>query len=157
PAGPGAAAVGGGVEAGGVHQRRDRGEAGVCRADGRAEAPAHPPPLGPGGGAVSESSSTGGETLAPTKARLVDQVCDRFEAAWQAGQPPRIEDYLPEVPEPEHPDLLRELLVLELAYRRRSGERPTPADYRSRFPAHRTLIDTVFTASPASQTGPSAP
>ena len=32
--------------------------------------------------------------------------------------------------------MFRELLVLELAYRRRAGERPTPEEYRRRFPAH---------------------
>ena len=29
----------------------------------------------------------------------IDQVCDRFEAAWNAGQYPKMEDYLGYVPE----------------------------------------------------------
>ena len=47
---------------------------------------------------------------------------DRYEAAWKAGRRPRIADYLGEVPEVESADsLFHELLVLELAYRRRAG------------------------------------
>jgi hypothetical protein len=45
-----------------------------------------------------------------SQAQRVDRVCDRFEGAWQAGQRPRIEDYLGEVPEPERSRLIRELL-----------------------------------------------
>lgn len=29
----------------------------------------------------------------------IDAICDRFEAAWKAGQQPRIEDYLCLLPE----------------------------------------------------------
>jgi serine/threonine protein kinase len=65
----------------------------------------------------------------------VDQVCDRFEAAWQAGQQPHIEDYVGQPPEPERTILLRELLKLEAAYRRRTGEEPCLEDYRQRFPS----------------------
>jgi WD40 repeat protein/serine/threonine protein kinase len=85
-------------------------------------------------------------------ARQVDQVCDRFEAAWKAGQRPRIEDYLGNLHEPEHPDLLRGLLVLELAYRRQAGERPTPGAYRARFPEHTELIDSLCAAAPSPTT-----
>ncbi len=40
--------------------------------------------------------------------------------------------------------LFRELLVLELTYRFRGGERPTPEEYLRRFPAHAELIAAVF-------------
>ena len=33
-------------------------------------------------------------SLSPAEARQIDQICDRFEAAWKAGQRPRLEDYL---------------------------------------------------------------
>ena len=46
---------------------------------------------------------------------LVDHLCDRFEADWSADRPPRIEDFLAEVPPAAVPSLLRELLLLELA------------------------------------------
>jgi serine/threonine-protein kinase len=69
------------------------------------------------------------------QARQVDQVCDRFEAACQAGQRPRIEDYLGEAVEPERSVLLAELFKVEVAYRQRAGENPRPDDYRQRFPS----------------------
>ena len=43
--------------------------------------------------------------------------------------------------------LLRELLVLELTYRRRNGERPTPEEYRRRFPERGwSVIETILGA-----------
>ena len=36
-------------------------------------------------------ASLADDTLA--LARLVDQVCNRFETAWREGSPPRIEDF----------------------------------------------------------------
>jgi len=54
---------------------------------------------------------------------LIDQICDRYEAAWLAGQRPRIEDKLATTPEVDRPGLLRELLGLELELRRAGGER----------------------------------
>ncbi len=74
----------------------------------------------------------------------VDEACDRFEAAWLAGARPRIEGYLPETAGPERESYLRELLTLELAYRRRDRERPNYGEYDSRFPEHRTVIAALF-------------
>src|SRR5262249_8822380 len=76
---------------------------------------------------------------APKRSRLllaqqIDQVCDRFETAWKAGPRPRIEDYLTHTPEPGQALLLRELVALEIAYRRRSGEQPRAEEYHARFP-----------------------
>jgi serine/threonine protein kinase len=76
----------------------------------------------------------------------VDQVCLCFEAAYKAGQQPRLEDYLSETPQPERWVLLRELLKVELAYRRRSGDQPAPEEYESRFPDCAELIHSVFIA-----------
>jgi serine/threonine protein kinase len=51
----------------------------------------------------------------------IDLVCDRFEAAWQSGQPPRIEDYLvmgtPAEGSPFARQLLIELVAIDLQYR----------------------------------------
>jgi serine/threonine protein kinase len=79
--------------------------------------------------------------------REVDAVCLRFEAAWQAGQRPRIEDYLGQTPEPARSALLAELLRLELEYRGRNGEQPTEEEYRTRYP-DRELLGRVFAAVP---------
>jgi serine/threonine protein kinase len=78
----------------------------------------------------------------------VDEICDRFETAWQAGQQPRIEDYLGDLPEPERPLLLRELLRLELAYRRRNSEIPLVGDYVKRFQEYAEQVEAVFREEP---------
>jgi WD40 repeat protein len=70
----------------------------------------------------------------------IDEVCERFEAAWQAGQSPRIEDFLGDVEAAERDALLRELLRVELDYRHRQGSAPTVEEYLERFPGHDSLI-----------------
>jgi serine/threonine protein kinase len=74
------------------------------------------------------------ETLPPSLVQRIDQVCDRFESAWKAGQRPRIEDYLNEVEDPARSFLVRELVELDFTYRRRAGERPLAEEYRARLP-----------------------
>jgi WD40 repeat protein len=86
-------------------------------------------------------------------ARRVDAACVRFEAAWAAGQRPRIEDFLDVAAEAERPALLRELLHLELEYRRRGGDDVDPHEYRARFPLHTSLLEQVLSAA----SGPLSP
>src|SRR4051812_24228596 len=74
----------------------------------------------------------------------IDHACDRFERAWREGRRPLIEDYLAESPQPDRPDLLRQLLRLEVELRRESGETPTSEEYRRRFPKDLGLIDSVL-------------
>jgi serine/threonine protein kinase len=74
----------------------------------------------------------------------VDQICDRFEDAWKAGKRPRIEDYLDKVREPDRPLLLRELLLLELAYLCGCRETLLVGDYVKRFREYAELVETVF-------------
>jgi tetratricopeptide (TPR) repeat protein len=78
--------------------------------------------------------------LPGTLLRRAEEECDRFEAAWRAGLRPRIEDHLAGVPEAERPALLRELLLLELDYRRLAGERPGGEEYLARFPEHAAAL-----------------
>src|SRR5439155_971509 len=77
-------------------------------------------------------------------AREVEAAYQRFESAWRAGRRPPIEDYLGSLPGPARAVLLRELLELEVAGRRRAGETVPPEDYRQRFPEHAALIGSVF-------------
>jgi hypothetical protein len=59
----------------------------------------------------------------------VDEVCLRFEKAWQAAQRrPRLEEFLATATDAARPALFRELLAPELAYRLRLGETPAAAD-----------------------------
>jgi serine/threonine protein kinase len=108
--------------------------------------------------------------LPPALGRRIDEVCNRFEAAWRAagsdGAPPRIEDYLTGAAGSDRQALLRELLLLDLHYRRRRGERPGRAYYAPQFSDDGALIRAVLTAAgPAAQEssrltarpGPTAP
>jgi serine/threonine-protein kinase len=82
-------------------------------------------------------------------AGLVDDleaICDRFEEAWKDGRLPRIEDALRDVPAPGRAALLHDLLVLELAYRRRAGECPEPTVYHERFPGDPEPVRAAFAA-----------
>lgn len=66
----------------------------------------------------------------------VNRLCNRYEAACRSssGQTPKIEDWLGEVDTQYHAVLIEELIPLELAYRRKSGELFDITDYRQRFP-----------------------
>jgi serine/threonine protein kinase len=75
----------------------------------------------------------------------VDEVCLRFEKAWQSAQPrPRLEEFLATATAAARPSLLRELLALELAYRLRLGETPAAEEYERRFPGDGTAVRAVF-------------
>jgi serine/threonine protein kinase len=93
---------------------------------------------------MSDRPDPSGAALSPSGCELVNLICDRFEAAWRGGQLPRIEDYLNDVPQAGRPALFRELLALELAYRRRDGEAPAVEGYRQRFPEHAELVRAVW-------------
>ena len=77
----------------------------------------------------------------------IEVTCQRFKVALWAGQRPRIEDAWSDRSGPSPPILLRDLLTLELAYRRHAGERPEPAEYQVRFPGQDALIHAAFEAS----------
>jgi eukaryotic-like serine/threonine-protein kinase len=77
-------------------------------------------------------------------ARAVDEACDRFEAAWRAGDRPLIEDFLDGKTDLDRPKLLQHLLGLELDYRGALGEAPGLSEYQHRFPGNEGLIDSVF-------------
>jgi serine/threonine protein kinase/formylglycine-generating enzyme required for sulfatase activity len=84
------------------------------------------------------------DTLSPSEVRRLEDACDRFEAAWNAGQRPHIEDYLAATTGPERCVLLRQLLSQELDYRRRQGEDPPPDEYLRRFPDGAEIVQALF-------------
>jgi hypothetical protein len=76
------------------------------------------------------------ETAQPlSQAQRIDAVCRRFEQAWKAGPPPRIADYLGDISEPERSFLLRELIALDMDYRRKAGETTQVEEYQAQFPS----------------------
>jgi serine/threonine protein kinase len=60
-------------------------------------------------------------------ARLVEifKICRQFEAAWKAGQQPKVEDFLGSIPEPERSELQRQLSAIDAEYRRAAKDEPT--------------------------------
>jgi serine/threonine protein kinase len=95
---------------------------------------------------MSEPYPTGNQLVSPALVQRVDEVCDRFEAAWRAGQRPHLEDYLGDTPEPGRWVLLRELIVVELQYRRWGGETAALPELQRRFPDHAKMIGALFRA-----------
>src|SRR5262249_49489143 len=64
----------------------------------------------------------------------IDQACVAFESAWAGGGRPRVEDFLPpDAPDEVRAALPRELVLLDVHYRAKAGERPSPDDYQRRF------------------------
>jgi|GEM_PF-1844323 len=64
----------------------------------------------------------------------LDALCDQFEADCAKGTIPQIETYLTSVPPQEQPDVLRELLKIELHYRTKHGPAVAAVEIKSRFP-----------------------
>jgi serine/threonine protein kinase len=93
---------------------------------------------------VSDHFIPDSSTLSPTVAREVDRACDAFEAAWREGQRPSLEEWLRGVAPTARKLLLRELLRVDLAYRRLATEAPTTVEYVAIFPGDAALIDEVF-------------
>src|SRR5262245_7251045 len=131
-------------QGGRLRQRGDCRAARLRPAHDRAPAPLDPRDLGAGGRIMSVISRSRNSTLPLTLARQVEAAYQRFESAWRAGQRPRIEEHLGDLPEPARAVLLPELLELELSQRRRAGENVVAEEYRQRFPEHAALIECIF-------------
>src|SRR4051794_4552135 len=76
--------------------------------------------------------------------RRIVSLCERYEAAWRDGHPPRIEEMLQEVPRPDWPEVLRILVAQDVQIRRERGEQPDSRDYQARFPEWASTIEEVF-------------
>jgi serine/threonine protein kinase len=93
---------------------------------------------------MTDSSSDGFAGLPLEVARRADSLCVEFERRGQAGEQPRIEDYLAQLPEEARPVVLRELVALEVAWRSRLGEHPCSAEYTARFPQLMGALAALF-------------
>jgi hypothetical protein len=84
----------------------------------------------------------------------LEKACSRFEESWlscareQTGQRPRPEDFLGNLEGIERLAVIRELVLLDLDYRRQAGESPTVAEYASRFPDAVDLLREAFSRVP---------
>jgi eukaryotic-like serine/threonine-protein kinase len=87
--------------------------------------------------------------VAASRPRLLpfESLLEQFEdewRKWRARRPPRIEGYLRVVATSDQPTLLRELLAIELYWRRHDGQALRPEDYLARFPQHPLPIQQAF-------------
>jgi eukaryotic-like serine/threonine-protein kinase len=85
------------------------------------------------------------DLMLPLEAKeRIDRICLAFEEEWRSGARPPIPAYLGGAAGDERAALLTELLLLDLDYRRRLGERPAADEYQTRFPDDGNLIAGVF-------------
>src|SRR5262249_43320601 len=110
----------------------------------------------PARNAYSRRASLGGSDAMPENnepVRLsgkgrIGQACDRCGAAWRAGGRPGVEAFRGQAQGRGRRALLRELLRLELASRRRQGEQPGAEEYRRRLPGDAEAVEAAFAAEP---------
>jgi serine/threonine-protein kinase len=78
----------------------------------------------------------------------IEDACARFEAAWRGAgtddAPPRVEDYLGTAAGVERAALLRELILLDLHYRRQNGQSLTAKNYPANSPADAAVVRSVL-------------
>ena len=76
-------------------------------------------------------------------ARL-DEICDRFESAWQAGPRPDLQDFLGQVELAVQPHLLRQLLLAEWDLHRHTNESVDVDRYVARFPQYDSVVHAAY-------------
>jgi serine/threonine-protein kinase len=97
---------------------------------------------------MNEADGPRKPTLPLEVARRFDPICDGFEDDWLAGRRPQLEEFLDRVPQSDRSALLREMILLEIDYRRRAGEQPATEEYLARFPTlDRAWIEGVLSAT----------
>src|SRR5688500_10699745 len=74
----------------------------------------------------------------------IDNLCDRFEAAWDGNAEPSIEQFLLQAAPAAQAAAFRYLLRVELELRGRRGEVKSIAGYQSRFPQYADIVSDVF-------------
>lgn len=79
----------------------------------------------------------------PSQVRLIESLCDRFEAAWKSGDRPQVEAYLANADVSLRAKLLRELVTLDWEYRIRSGEPPKADHYAPLFSTRPVLLESI--------------
>lgn len=75
---------------------------------------------------------------------LIENVCEDFREAWKHGARPRIEEFLGKAPEQASKSLFRNLLYVEIQFRRNRGESLSSSEYANRFPQYEQVIRRAF-------------
>ena len=94
------------------------------------------------------------ESLNSLDQHRLDFAKDAFKSSLHGGRQPRIEDFLPFVPDELQSALLPELFLVEFGFRRVAGDSVSTAEYVARFPKHSEMISKLVEQS-ASSGGPS--
>jgi hypothetical protein len=105
-----------------------------------------------GHGNIAMTSPTQHGTPDPSHLSMddrIDLLCDRFEEAWQSDKRPVLEAFVQENEGVDTTALFKELLLLDLEYRRQAGESPEREDYEKRFSQ---FTDLILKAVPAGKT-----
>ncbi|MCA9170052.1 MAG: protein kinase, partial [Planctomycetales bacterium] len=89
---------------------------------------------------------------------VIDDLCLEFEDAWRAGQRPLVPSYLGRCGSSQRAMVFRELIILDIDYRRRAGETPQATDYAGMLPDAASLIEEAFATAllATSQSRPAA-
>jgi hypothetical protein len=85
----------------------------------------------------------------------INRAIERFQAAWQRGTPPPLEELIEGTEGVERDELLKYALAVELEFRRRRGEMPTSEEYERWLPAHPEIIRGAFATEPTDVLSPS--
>ncbi len=83
-------------------------------------------------------------SLSATQAEGLDRACDRFEALWRSGGRPDLSAHLAGTIGAERAALARELVAIDVHWRRRAGERPGLDDYLVGLPGDAEAVRTAF-------------
>jgi uncharacterized delta-60 repeat protein len=84
------------------------------------------------------------EDLPTEQVERIERVCGPFDEEWRRGNRPSIRKCLIHVTAAERSVMLGELLAVELEWRRRLGEHPTPAEYIDQFPEDTATVRSAF-------------
>lgn len=76
----------------------------------------------------------------------IEGIRSAFAADWQAGQTPRIEDYLEKGAHLDRTQLLRQLVAVDVEFRQKQGEKPVLEEYAERFPEESDMLSGMFVA-----------
>lgn len=74
----------------------------------------------------------------------IDDVCEKFEGAWLAGQRPEVARFLEMMPEKHRGRLLQDLIPSDVDFRRKAGEQPSREEYAQRFPQFAANVEAAF-------------
>jgi serine/threonine-protein kinase len=74
----------------------------------------------------------------------IDRLCDDFEAQWLDDARPQITDFLARIGPADQPALFYELMLVDLEYRVKGGERPAREDYLRDFPQFSDQVSAVY-------------